>query len=184
MIQTGEDEFTRLLQERYRELGSEIARVDEERAYLQAEYTRRESQLRDRVERLEKELMHVHQILELRDGARPVTPKRVSTVRAKERGIEDAVYGLLASERRGLHYSEILSGLSNAGIPVPGRNPGASLVSRLIRDGRFSRPEKRGVYALREWAPDARDVGSRRKRQREQRRRRLPAKGLANEREG
>jgi hypothetical protein len=184
MIQTGEDEFTRLLQERCRELGSEIARLDEERAYLQAEYTRRESQLRERVERLEKELMHVHQILELRDGARPVAPKRVSTARVEERRIEDAVYDLLASERQGLHYSEILSRVSNAGILVSGRNPGATLVSRLIRDRRFSRPEQRGVYALREWAPDARDVGSRRKRQRGNTPRSISGQGLARTRKG
>jgi hypothetical protein len=167
MLQTTEGELLRLLRERREQLRSEAARIDEERAYLQAEYTRREAQLRDRVERLEKELHFIDQMLELRDGA---TPERQPLApRLKGRRIEDAVYSLLASERRGLHYKVILERLGTDGIPVSGRNPAATLVARLIRDGRFSRPKQRGVYALREWAPNARDVGSRAKRSRARR---------------
>ncbi len=160
MTQSTESEFVTLLRDRGEQLRSEAAKIDEQRAYLQAEYTRREAQLRERVERLEEELLHIDQILELRDGSRPqgqVSPPPISKVR----NIEDAVYNMLASEGHGIHYRTILERLNGSGVVVPGKNPGATLVSQLIRDGRFSRPKQRGVYALREWAPNAKNVGAR-----------------------
>lgn len=63
-----------------------------------------------------------------------------------ERHFLDVAYDILAREGE-LYYEDLVSRLSAAGTPVPGRNPGANLIAHMSRDKRFRRV-RRGTYAV------------------------------------
>jgi len=65
--------------------------------------------------------------------------------------VTDAVFRLLEELRQPLHYKDIVLRLQGKGIYVPGRDPAATLLSRINRDNRFKRTTKRGVYGLSTW---------------------------------
>ena len=63
-----------------------------------------------------------------------------------ERHFTDVAYDILAAEGE-LYYEDLLSRLNEAGVRVPGRNPGANLIAHMGRDKRFRRVG-RGTYAV------------------------------------
>jgi hypothetical protein len=63
-----------------------------------------------------------------------------------ERHFTDIAYDILASEGE-LYYEDLLTRLNEAGVRVPGRNPGANLIAHMGRDKRFRRV-RRGTYAV------------------------------------
>ena len=65
--------------------------------------------------------------------------------------VTDAVFGLLEEVHRPLHYKEMAAKLLDRSVFIPGKNPEATLLSRINRDSRFKRAKKRGVYALSTW---------------------------------
>lgn len=77
--------------------------------------------------------------------------------------IAEAVYEILAEKGSAAHYSELTRDVLMRGIPIGGKNPSNTLLAHLSRDSRFYRPN-RGTYGLKEWNPNARSVGVRRKK--------------------
>jgi len=69
-----------------------------------------------------------------------------------ERKPVDAAYDILVRGSRPMHYRDILTELSKAGIVVGGRDPGTTLIAYLGRDKRFSkaREVRRGFWKLSE----------------------------------
>jgi hypothetical protein len=65
--------------------------------------------------------------------------------------VTDAAFGLLEEVHRPIHYKEIAAKLLDRNVFIPGKNPEATLLSRINRDSRFKRAKKRGVYALSTW---------------------------------
>jgi hypothetical protein len=139
------------------ELDTEIARV-------QHELSQRLEELQARRQPLEVGLQHVDALLRLEgwneasdsgDGS-PPQDQRLSPA--------DAAFELLTRAGEPMHYKDIAGRLLEQGIPLPGRNPQATLLSYLARDERFKRAAKRGVYGLSEWR--FRTAKPRRKRQR------------------
>jgi phage shock protein A len=63
-----------------------------------------------------------------------------------ERHFTDVAHDILASEGE-LYYEDLLTRLNEAGVRVPGRNPGANLIAHMGRDKRFHRV-RRGTYAV------------------------------------
>jgi hypothetical protein len=63
-----------------------------------------------------------------------------------DRHFTDVAYDILRQEGE-LYYDDLLSRLSDAGVRVPGRNPGANLIAHMSRDKRFRRV-RRGTYAV------------------------------------
>ena len=63
-----------------------------------------------------------------------------------ERHFLDVAYEILAAQGE-LYYEDLLAKLNEAGITVPGRNPGANLIAHMGRDKRFRRVG-RGTYAV------------------------------------
>jgi len=53
-------------------------------------------------------------------------------------------------EKKPLHYSDIYKLLVKNGIPVPGKNPEANLLTQISRDERFVRVSP-GTYGLADW---------------------------------
>jgi len=54
------------------------------------------------------------------------------------------------NEKKALHYNEIYNLITSKGIPVPGKNPEANLLTQISRDSRFIRTAP-GTYGLKEW---------------------------------
>ena len=63
-----------------------------------------------------------------------------------ERHFIDVAHDILSSEGE-LYYEDLLTRLHEAGVRVPGRNPGANLIAHMGRDKRFIRV-RRGTYAV------------------------------------
>ena len=69
--------------------------------------------------------------------------------------------------KHGVHFRGIANELLRDGVELRGRDPASTLVAYMVGDkqGRFCRPERRGVYALREFWPSLlRSVGEKNKR--------------------
>lgn len=62
----------------------------------------------------------------------------------RERHFLDVAHEILQREGQ-LYYEDLLARLSEAGVTVPGRNPGANLIAHMSRDKRFKRVA-RGTY--------------------------------------
>jgi hypothetical protein len=65
--------------------------------------------------------------------------------------VTDAVLNLLEERRQPMHYKEIAAKLQEGNTYIPGKNPAATLLSRMNRDSRFKRTKKRGTYTLSTW---------------------------------
>ena len=63
-----------------------------------------------------------------------------------ERHFIDVAHEILATDGE-LYYEDLLTRLNQAGVRVPGRNPGANLIAHMGRDKRFRRVG-RGTYAV------------------------------------
>lgn len=66
----------------------------------------------------------------------------------------NAVFALLSEVGRPLHYRVIAEELSKRGMYLPGKNPAATLLTKMTRDDRFARTKSRGTYGLKDWNED------------------------------
>lgn len=164
MCSSSDTEFVTVLRARRNELKQAIELGQQELAHLRSEFKRHESEMSDRLELLEKESQYVEGLLVLRDGSGMELVQGGDGEGQPARSVQDIVHAMLQREGEGLHYSEIVKRLAASGILLGGANAGATLISRLTGDKRFARPKARGVYALREWNPNASDVGTRKRR--------------------
>lgn len=65
--------------------------------------------------------------------------------------VTDAAFDLLQRTHSPIHYKEIARKLQSDNVYIPGKNPSATLLSRISRDERFKRGNRRGEYALSVW---------------------------------
>jgi hypothetical protein len=65
--------------------------------------------------------------------------------------ITDAVFNFLEEVHKPLHYLELTKKMQEKDVFIPGKNPSATLLSRINRDKRFKRTARRGTYALATW---------------------------------
>ena len=72
----------------------------------------------------------------------------------------------ILEERAGepAHYKLLAAEVKARGGKISSANPASVLLTRLVRDDRFVRPERRGFYALKNDHPDAANVGARKQR--------------------
>jgi hypothetical protein len=96
-------------------------------------------------------LEHLDAFLRLEGYDPPDEPSTVvETSRVSSESITDAALALLEHRRHPLHYKEIAAVLSET-LLIPGRDPAATLLTRMSRDSRFKRGPTRGTYALAHW---------------------------------
>jgi len=131
-----------------REVENSIIQVNEE-------YSSKLNELQVRKNPLEEALFHIEALLKL-DGHRidrNVTSKLVdtATIVTPSISITDAAFMLLKQAHQPTHYQEITKKLQENDVHIPGKNPSATLLSRISRDKRFKRTKKRGIYALSIW---------------------------------
>lgn len=121
-------------------------------------------------ESLSNRLSHIHGLLGdeegLEDGGKgdAASPTKFRT--HDEDPVEIAYAVLGEAEGKTLHYRNLAALVRERGGELPGTDPASTLVSRLVRDGRFVRPHRRGWYALHANYPNAKSVGERKKKSR------------------
>lgn len=101
-------------------------------------------------------LSHVNALLDLEDQARNGAgraPASVDVVQA-DRGATldsravDAAFALIQTRGTPLHYREIYSEIERQGIVIRGASPPNTLLTRMLRDGRFRPAGPRGYYEV------------------------------------
>lgn len=108
----------------------------------QVEYSLRIEQLQAQKKPLEDALHHLKALLYF-ESPEPVDSIKVS--------ITDAAFHLLEDLRQPMHYKDITARLQKRNVYIHGKDPAATLLTRMTRDNRFRRTRKRGMYALSTW---------------------------------
>jgi hypothetical protein len=134
--------------QKLQEIENSIIKINEE-------YSSKLNELQWRRKPLEEALFHIEALLKL-DGHkidRNATSKLVATatIVRPNTSITDAAFTLLQRIHQPTHYKEITKKLQDDNVHIPGKNPSATLLSRISRDKRFKRAKERGVYALSAW---------------------------------
>jgi hypothetical protein len=75
------------------------------------------------------------------------TPRRGRVKTEEGQRIETAVIEILSGAGRPMHMQEIMAGLEERGVPLPGQGRAANLISHLRRMDRVKR-RHRGMYTL------------------------------------
>jgi len=132
---------------------------------LQREYLLRLEQLQSQKKPLQDALHHVEALLRFEAEHTRHTPSIVDDsaklLVAAETSVTDAAFSLLEELHQPMHYKHIAAKLQERNTYIPGKNPAATLLSRMSRDNRFARAEKRGTYALLTWRlPDTQPTSS------------------------
>ena len=139
-------------------LREEKTRLEDEQRKLTKQIAKaqgRSSEITDR-------LFHINGLLGLSHEVEAVVTEESLT---SVGNVADIAEEILA-ERGGEHmyYKELASAVQARGGKLPSENGAGILVARIVSDGRFVRPYRKGYYALRKDYPDAKNVGARKKR--------------------
>ena len=138
---------------------AERDQLDTEREKLANQVNQAEARMRA----IDERLTHVVALLE-KSAEVPIA--RTRTIPAR-RDIADLAAEVLGERNKeSMYYKDLAREVQGRGGNLSGDNAPAVLVARLVSDGRFVRPIRKGFYALREDYPTAPNVGSRKKRRR------------------
>ena len=138
---------------RRRELAHALDKVDAEVIQVQAQLSKRIAEARIRRRTIEEALGHVGALLRIEgweeNGGEEFN--RGLALRGNTKAPADAAYDLLSTLGKPLHYRLVALQLSENGVFLAGKDPAATLLSKMSRDDRFKRAPDRGVYGLATW---------------------------------
>jgi len=137
------------------ELTRQLKELDTNISSMQKEYFLRLEQLQAQKGPLEDALQHVKALLRFEGHYEKNFPNVVedsaSLARVAGASLTDAVFNLFEELQQPMHYRDIAAKLQERNAYIPGKNPAATLLTRMTRDNRFKRTKKRGVYILSTW---------------------------------
>ena len=137
------------------ELTRELKELDAIISRVQQEYSLRLEQLLVQKKPLEDALYHVEALLMFEGLSTKDSSNigHVSTTPAviARTSITDAAFNLLEELHQPMHYKGIAAQLQERNAYIPGKNPAATLLTRMSRDNRFKHTKKRGMYVLSTW---------------------------------
>ncbi|MFC2013713.1 winged helix-turn-helix domain-containing protein [Chloroflexota bacterium] len=140
---------------RHESLGKELQELDSVISKLQEEYTSKLEELNIKKKPLEEALHHVEALLHFEgcylDSNTVGTMINATVTPDIKLSATDAAFQLLTEIHQPLHYKEIALKLQERNLYIPGKDPAATLLSRINRDSRFKRAKKRGTYAISSW---------------------------------
>ena len=142
---TSKPEIAQVLRSSHDDIIKELERLDSLIAYRYEEIRR----LQDRRKPWEEALVHIEALLSI-NGQKHNRQASMSVINSSS-SITDAAFALLQRTHEPTHYKEIAAKLQEDNVYIPGKNPSATLLSRISRDKRFKRSDKRGVYSLLTW---------------------------------
>jgi len=136
-------------------LNKELQELDSVISRLQEEYTGKLETLQSKKKPLEEALRHVEALLQFEGFYLEGNPASAMTNNAvslnTRSSATDVAFHLLTEIHQPLHYKDIALKLQERNIYIPGKDPAATLLSRINRDKRFKRAKRRGMYALSSW---------------------------------
>lgn len=136
------------------DLTGEMKGLDADISALQKDYYSRLEQLQAQKRPLEDALHHVQALLRFEGRYAKSVPNIVegaALARVAGASVTDVAFDLLNELRQPMHYKDIAAKLQETNTYVPGKDPAATLLTRITRDNRFKRTRKRGVYILSTW---------------------------------
>jgi len=143
------------LQIKRESLAKELSELNSVSSRIQEEYTRKLEELQSQKKPLEEALQHIEALLRFEGhytNHGQVDVRANIKVQANTNSTPtDAAFDLLTEIHQPLHYKELTAKLQEKNVFIPGKDPAATLLSRINRDSRFKRAKKRGVYALSSW---------------------------------
>ena len=154
-------------------LRNEQDKLQREIKQLRTEIAEREIAYRAK----EKRLGHIRALLDSEPQNLGTQIQSVSTPDGKSTPtallLDMAEQVLRERRREPMHYRDLADELILRGAIIRGKDPANALVSRITKDEsrraesekRFVRPTSKGFYALREYYPNARNVGEKRTKQ-------------------
>ena len=143
-----------VLLDKLQELTKEVKELDASISALQKDYFSRLEQLQAQKMPLEDAVYHVRALLRFENRYEKNAPNIVedaAIAKMTEASVTDVAFDLLNELKQPMHYKEIAAKLQETNTYVPGKDPAATLLTRMTRDKRFKRTKKRGVYILSTW---------------------------------
>ena len=162
--QVSDTEMKEALLSKRADLTGELKDLDAMASRLREEYSRHLERLQAEKKPLEDALHHVDALLRFEDHhagiGSSIAGGSATPAYAASASITDAAVDLLEELHRPMHYREIAARIQESNAYIPGKDPAATLLSRMNRDSRFELTGKRGTYALSTWqAHSARPAG-------------------------
>ena len=158
------DTLTEALLGKRKELVQALGEIDAEVAEVQSELTKRIDAARIKRQSIEEAMGHLDALLRIEGwvetGEDNVNHPQV--VNGNGMAPADAARDLLSTLGRPLHYRLMALQLSESGVHLAGKDPAATLLSKMSRDDRFKRAPERGVYGLATWRMRKSSSGKRR----------------------
>ena len=150
-----EVDMKEVLLSRRNDLAGKLKGIDVDISHVHEEYSKKLEQLQIQKRPLEEALHHIEALLQLEgylSTSSQNADKGSDTVSvARTAPVVDAAFALLQELHSPMHYKAIATKLQERNIYIPGKNPAATLLSKMSRDSRFKRGRKRGTYALSTW---------------------------------
>ncbi len=128
----------------------ELKQLDSIISQIQDEYSKKLEQLQEQKRPFQEALRHVEALLKLEGWSMAANPDANATNNTGATSAIDAAFSLLEELHQPMHYKEIVEKLHERRIYIAGKDPAATLLSKMSRDTRFKRT-KRGTYALSSW---------------------------------
>ncbi len=147
------DALKEMLLERRREHVEALESLDAEISEIQTELRRRIDDAQSRRQPIEEALTHLDALLQI-EGWKDSEEGDVhqsQTPSGDGKASIEAAYDLLSTLGNPLHYRELALRLTHDGVYLAGKDPAATLLSKMSRDDRFRRAPERGVYGLASW---------------------------------
>ena len=143
------------LQIKRESLAKELSELNTVTSRIQEEYTRKLEELQSQKKPLEDALQHIEALLRFEgqyiNNGQVDVPASILVQASTNSTPTDAAFDLFTELHQPLHYKELAAKLQEKNVFIPGKDPAATLLSRISRDNRFKRTKKRGVYALSSW---------------------------------
>lgn len=140
-----------------------LEKIDAEITQLQAELSRRIDDARLRRQPIDEALSHLDALLQIEGWSECEEGKvhNAQVLGGNGKIPIEAAYDLLSTLSKPLHYRDLAQELSNSGVYIAGKDPAATLLSKMSRDARFRRAPERGEYGLASWRMRKNSTGKR-----------------------
>ena len=153
----------KVLLDRRRDHIETLEKIDAEITQLQTELSRRIEDARIRRQPIDEALNHLEALLQIEGWSESEEGKvHYAQVPGGNGKIPiEAAYDLLSTVGKPLHYRELAQEISKSGVYLAGKDPAATLLSKMSRDARFRRAPERGNYGLASWRMRKNPTGKR-----------------------
>ena len=148
---------------RRKEFVEALSEIDAEISEIQTELSQKIDGARNRRQPIEEALTHLDALLRI-EGWTESDGKEVghkTMLNGNGKTAVEAAHDLLSTLRAPLHYRKLAQRLSENGVYLGGKDPAATLLSKMSRDNRFKRSPDRGVYGLASWPMRKGSIGKR-----------------------